>query len=101
MKKKKNKISKKLSYILRHNPESVGLVVDKHGWVDVSALLNVTKISFERLDEVVATCEKKRFEFDFGRKKIRASQGHSIQVDLNYQSQKPPPILYHGTYEKS
>lgn len=98
--KQKTAISKKLTYILRHNPESAGITLDKYGYTDVSLLLNAININFEQLDEVVATCNKKRFEFDLNRKKIRASQGHSVNVDLNYTPQEPPAILYHGTYEK-
>lgn len=32
--------------------------------------------------------------------KIRASQGHSGDVELGYTEQQPPEILYHGTVEK-
>jgi putative RNA 2'-phosphotransferase len=93
------KISKKLSYILRHAPDSVGLILDENGWVSVHDL--ITKfgdpLSIETLKEVVETNDKKRFAFNEGFTKIRASQGHSIEIDLAYQPTKPPEFLFHGT----
>ncbi len=96
------KTSKKLSYILRHHPEEFGLQLDEQGWISVALLLEAlhhsgTPLSFENLKEVVDTNDKKRFAFDDDFKLIRASQGHSIAIDLGYEAQKPPEILYHGT----
>ena len=51
----------------------------------------------ERLEHVVATSEKKRFAFSEDKPRIRASQGHSVEVELQYQPQVPPELLYHGT----
>ena len=97
------KISKYLSYHLRHAPEKLGLTLDVGGWVNVEKLLTQAKknkfpISFNELSEVVATNDKKRFSFDKTRKKIRANQGHSVKVDLQLTPQIPPYLLYHGTY---
>lgn len=94
--------SKFLSYILRHHPESIGLVLDENGWADVETLLqkmnaNNQSISFDGLQELVANNDKKRFTFNEDQSKIRASQGHSIEVDLQMQPIAPPAILYHGT----
>ncbi|MGX7688121.1 RNA 2'-phosphotransferase [Flectobacillus roseus] len=99
-------ISKLLSKILRHQPDLIGIQLDENGWVEVSILLqNMTKlqtsISFEQLKEVVDTNNKKRFSFNDDLSKIRANQGHSIEVDLALQTQIPPNILYHGTVEKN
>lgn len=99
-------ISKKLSYTLRHHPESIGLVLDKEGWANVSELLDGlakdnVKVSMEDLQEVVAQNDKKRFAFSEDFKKIRASQGHSIDIELGYGAKTPPEILYHGTSTKS
>ncbi len=96
------KISKFLSLILRHNPNKIGITLDENGWVKVDILLENLKkanvyLSFDELKELVENNNKKRFAFDGDFKKIRASQGHSLEIDLDYQEQKPPDILFHGT----
>ncbi len=90
-------VSKKLSYILRHHPDSVGLVLDENGWVNVEALLRAVQIDRTVLETVVAENDKKRFAFNDDKTMIRASQGHSIKIDLGYKPSVPPEILYHGT----
>ena len=89
--------SKHLSLVLRHDPASVGLTLDAAGWADVGQLLVAMKLTAPELDEIVATNSKKRFEFNEDRTKIRASQGHSVDVELGYEEQLPPATLYHGT----
>ncbi len=89
--------SKYLSLILRHKPETVGLTLDPHGWIGVSDLLKAMKWSMEDLEHVVADNNKKRFEFSEDKLRIRASQGHSVEVDLAYEEKIPPDVLYHGT----
>jgi putative RNA 2'-phosphotransferase len=95
----RTKISKRLSYILRHAPDSVGLQLDENGWASVHDLMSKfgRPLSIENLNEVVETNEKKRFAFNEDLTKIRASQGHSIEVDLAYQPTTPPEFLFHGT----
>jgi len=100
------KLSKYLSYHLRHHPEKLGLTLDVGGWVSVDELLAAAKksgfsISVWELEEVVAKNDKKRFSFDDTGSKIRANQGHSVTVDLQLQPVKPPEILYHGTGQGS
>lgn len=99
-------ISRFLSLLLRHKPGTVGLVLDENGWADVNELLEKMKphgfhVSKEQLEEVVFTNNKKRFAFNEDHTKIRASQGHSIAVDLKMEPVTPPAFLYHGTGEKS
>jgi putative RNA 2'-phosphotransferase len=94
--------SKRLSYLLRHNPGAAGLTLDAAGWVDVQDLLAAlertgTPLTRAELDRVVADNNKARFALDHTGGKIRASQGHSVPVDLGYQPETPPPVLYHGT----
>ena len=94
--------SKFLSLVLRHQPELIGLVPDEQGWVEVNELLQKMRvkgmaIDFETLEHVVASNDKKRFAFNGDKSRIRASQGHSIQVDLSYRENEPPEVLYHGT----
>lgn len=95
-------ISKFLSLVLRHRPEIIGVELDAQGWADVDVLIrqfnaNGTFIDRELLDHVVDTNSKKRFAFNENRKLIRASQGHSIPVQLGYSAQLPPDVLFHGT----
>lgn len=97
-------ISKFLSLVLRHQPETIGIQLDQNGWTDVNELIekaNYNGIKFDRetLNHIVATNPKKRFAFNESLDKIRASQGHSIEIELGYTSQKPPEILFHGTAE--
>ena len=99
------RISKFLSLLLRHEPERVGLKLDDAGWVRVTELLeavnrNGFSLTLDQLKHVVATNDKKRFAFSEGGQQIRASQGHSIDVDLQYERQTPPEHLYHGTPER-
>ncbi len=91
------KISRKLSKALRHNPTAFGLSMDKHGWVDVNQLLNVFNVERNDLYKIVQENDKKRFVLSEDKCQIRAAQGHSIDVDLQMQSIKPPAILFHGT----
>ena len=102
MKNQITKISKRLSYVLRHQPEAIHLNMDEQGWVNTQQLLenyseHYDLLTEELLQKVVAENDKKRFEFNEDQTKIRASQGHSIQVDLAYEAQEPPEFLFHGT----
>ena len=99
------KISKFLSLVLRHKPETIQIQLDDNGWVSVSELIekmnnNGNEIDLEVLKYVVKTNSKKRFAFNDDKTKIRASQGHSLQIDLKYKSINPPDKLYHGTSER-
>jgi putative RNA 2'-phosphotransferase len=94
------RVSKRLSYVLRHHPESVGLTLDAAGWADVDELLAAVRLTRAELDHVVATNDKRRFTFDDTGTRIRASQGHSRQVELGYRPQRPPDVLFHGTVER-
>ncbi|PZD74328.1 RNA 2'-phosphotransferase [Acaryochloris thomasi RCC1774] len=94
--------SKFLSLVLRHKPETIGLTLDEHGWIEIAALLEAAQrhkrpISREKLDEVVFTNDKQRFAFSPDGLKIRANQGHSVAVDVELQSASPPQFLFHGT----
>jgi len=94
--------SKFLSLILRHEPQQVGITLDEAGWVGVQELLDAVnrhgvKLTLDELKYVVDTNTKKRFAFSEDGQRIRASQGHSVEVDLQYSPQTPPEILYHGT----
>jgi putative RNA 2'-phosphotransferase len=94
------RVSKRLSHVLRHHPDSVGLTLDEHGWVAVDELLAALHLTRAELDEVVAGNDKKRFALDDGGTRIRASQGHSVPVDLGHAPAVPPGELFHGTVER-
>jgi putative RNA 2'-phosphotransferase len=94
--------SRRLSYVLRHRPDSLGLVLDPAGCLDVEDLLAALAasgrpVSREQLEHVVATNDKQRFAFDASRTRLRASQGHSVPVELGYAPAPPPDVLFHGT----
>ena len=96
------KRSRFLSLILRHRPEVVDLTLDENGWVPIDILLDALKnqkhsLTRAELDEIVATNNKKRFAISEDGQRIRARQGHSLDIDLGLQPSTPPPILYHGT----
>jgi putative RNA 2'-phosphotransferase len=98
--------SKFLSLILRHKPETIGLVVDENGWAKVDDLLYKAgkhnfPITIEELHAIIAFNDKQRFVLSADEQFIRASQGHSIPVNLQLQSSIPPAILYHGTAERN
>ncbi|WP_027088924.1 RNA 2'-phosphotransferase [Thomasclavelia saccharogumia] len=100
------KMGKYLSLILRHKPEIIGIELDDHGWAEVSALIEgINKtgryIDKEILDKIVETNNKKRYQYNVNQTKIRANQGHSINVDVELQEKSPPNLLYHGTAKKS
>ena len=100
------RISKYLSLHLRHRPERLGLSLDPGGWVEVDALLAAAArdghpISRAELDQVVAGNDKQRFGFDPSGTRIRANQGHSVEVDLQLEPAEPPALLYHGTGARS
>lgn len=104
--KRKKKISKFLSLVLRHAPEAVGLSLDENGWVKVEDLRKACTahgktFTVAELEEIVATNDKKRFSFDETKTKIRANQGHSLDVEIEFEKKTPPEILYHGTAEKN
>lgn len=100
--KQKTHLSKFISLILRHSPETIGLKLCEEGWVSVDALLagmnkRGEKITLEELQEIVATSEKKRFAFSEDGQSIRANQGHSVEVEITFEKREPPEFLYHGT----
>ncbi|MGO4291348.1 RNA 2'-phosphotransferase [Chitinophaga sp. RAB17] len=98
-------ISKFLSLILRHSPEKIQLTLDAHGWADVATLLKQCqahgqRFTFAELETVVAENDKQRFSFNEDKTRIRANQGHSLEVALDLPLATPPEFLYHGTVPK-
>lgn len=99
------KISKFLSLVLRHKPEKIGLKLDEAGWVKIGELLSAcvrhnVLLNRQQLDHVVVKNDKQRFAISPDGSQIRASQGHSVEIQLGYEAIKPPNVLYHGTAER-
>lgn len=97
-------ISKFMSLVLRHQPEKIDVILDENGWTDVAVLLSRMNakgfsLTMKKLEEIVSSNEKQRFAFNTTKDKIRANQGHSVEVDLGLLPTQPPEILYHGTSE--
>jgi putative RNA 2'-phosphotransferase len=99
-------VSKFLSFVLRHEPQAIGVALDSEGWANVDALVAAAGQHGRVLDralveQVVATSEKKRFALSADGTCIRAVQGHSTQsVDIQFAQKVPPDVLYHGTAER-
>jgi len=98
------RLSRYLSMLLRHKPESIGLKMDAAGWVDVDELIEKVqktgkyKIDRCTLEHIVETDNKSRYRFNDTKTRVKACQGHSIPwvvPELEYKT--PPEFLYHGT----
>ena len=104
---RKVKISRYLSFVLRHHPEKIQISLDQHGWANVAELVEAMKkyrfaeFDMELLEEIVRTDEKQRYAFDKKHEFIRANQGHSIPVDVELEKVIPPDYLWHGTATKA
>jgi putative RNA 2'-phosphotransferase len=99
------RVSKRLSFVLRHRPDSIGLTLGPAGWVAVDDLLaalarNGLRLTRAELETVVAGNDKQRFAFDDSGTRIRANQGHSVPVVLGYRTATPPDLLFHGTVQR-
>lgn len=97
----KIKLSKFLSYILRHKPEKIGIKLQKDGWADVEELIKKSQknivFNMEDLKQVVAENDKQRFSFSEDLRGIRCNQGHTANVKIAFKKIIPPVVLYHGT----
>ncbi|MDZ5461596.1 RNA 2'-phosphotransferase [Azohydromonas lata] len=95
--------SKFLSFVLRHQPEAIGLALDAEGWGSVEDLVagaarQGRQLSRELIEQVIAINDKKRFELSADGLRIRAVQGHSTRsVDRQFEPKQPPDVLFHGT----
>ena len=98
-------VSKFLAKHLRHAPQALGLTLQPGGWAAVDQVLAASHkagfpITYDELLECVETNDKQRFSFDDTGDLIRANQGHSVAVDLQFEERVPPDVLYHGTVER-
>jgi putative RNA 2'-phosphotransferase len=103
MSKQLNDTSKFLSYVLRHEPQAIGITLDSEGWANIAALIEGANRSGKAIDrnliqQAVDTNDKKRFAISNDGSRIRAVQGHSTNsVAIAYPEMIPPEFLYHGT----
>src|SRR5205085_1137884 len=98
--------SKFMSLILRHDPAAAGITLDPAGWADVEALLGGMEqrgypLTRDDLAAIVRDDAKQRYALSSDGRRIRANQGHSIEVELGLERKSPPAVLFHGTGEKS
>ena len=101
----KENLSKFISLILRHKPETIEIKLDSAGYAKVDELISGIQKSGKEIDifileEIVSSDNKQRYSFSEDKTKIRANQGHSIQVDIGLKKKNPPNVLYHGTSKR-
>ena len=89
---------KRLAFLLRHDRN---YPFDEHGWREISDLITHHGYTMDELKVIVETNNKQRYEFSEDMTRIRARQGHSVQVDVELEEKLPPDVLYHGTGEQS
>lgn len=104
--KKLHQLSKYLSFVLRHRPDDIDIKLSTDGWADVEELIAGVNakgkdMTMDDLCLIVAQDQKQRYSFNQDKTRIRANQGHSIDIDLKLEPVKPPEYLYHGTAEKN
>ncbi len=100
------RLSRRLSYVLRHHPEQYGLELQEGGWVAMDALLAALDrrgqgTTQRAIEELVRTSDKQRFALSEDGRRIRANQGHSVPIDLQLEPAVPPETLYHGTVHEA
>ncbi len=90
-----------LSLVLRHRPDVIGLSLDAEGWADIDELIRRAHarrpLTRPLIEAVVENSHKQRFAISADGQRIRACQGHSVDVDLGFVPVTPPARLYHGT----
>lgn len=99
-------VSKYLSYLLRHNPGSIGLSLDREGWAEIALLVELARCDERELtpaliEQAARENDKQRFEISADGKFVRARQGHSVSVDLGLVPAVPPAVLFHGTVARN
>lgn len=98
----RERVSKFLSYLLRHEPHTIGLELDAAGWARIDDLVRLTAgtttpLTVEAILDAVRTNDKRRFGLSDDGSRVRANQGHSVDVDLGLPAIEPPFVLFHGT----
>lgn len=95
------RLSKRLSFVLRHHPDKIGIRLDHYGRVDLQTLIEKfnrhygTPISEKIIREIMKDSDKQRYAIEGNT--IRALYGHSVPVEPLTPPTEPPEKLYHGT----
>jgi putative RNA 2'-phosphotransferase len=99
------KISRYMSFVLRHEPSALGISLNKEGWVELTEFVSKLRGKFPDVDiamvqEIVRTDNKRRYSIK--NDMIRANQGHSVDVcAIDLTPLTPPAHLYHGTTQSA
>jgi putative RNA 2'-phosphotransferase len=96
-------ISKKMSLMLRHEPEKFGLDLDAHGFALLADVVRALRGPTEaEVRQVVRESDKQRYEIseESSAPMIRARYGHSAQT-IAYEPSEPPEVLFHGTSRRA
>ncbi|MGC8585540.1 MAG: RNA 2'-phosphotransferase [Thermoplasmata archaeon] len=98
-------LSRILTGILRHFPENFNVKLDQHGWANINDIAEGIrgknkKFRFLKpyhVEAFILTDTKGRFQYDKSAGKVRATYGHSINVDLSdLPSENIPRKLYYA-----
>lgn len=99
-------LGKEITYALRYAPWEYELEMDDKGFVDIQQLLlaineeNKYSKIIDKFDiiKVMEVSNKKHLEIIGER--IRAMYGHSFPMQIKYEEETPPAMLYHGTAKR-
>lgn len=102
--KEMTRISKFMALVLRHKPETIGLTLNKEGWVSVYEFITAMNthgyhLNMVSLKQIIEADSKGRYSLDEKEHNIRANQGHSTEVELTFKEVSPPKELFHGTHK--
>ena len=98
-----NTLGRTMAGVLRHFPERYSLEIDKNGWVDLRDFITGLQSRNRRLRflkphhviGLIETDPKGRYQFQDG--KIRATYGHTFDVDLDLPTENIPDVLFYPT----
>ena len=91
------RLSRFLTFLLRHKPKDYPLAMDREGFAPWSEVVDMVQerfydVSEEQIRSLIDGAEKKRFEIRGD--KVRATYGHSFPIDLGAAATEPPAELY-------
>jgi len=93
------RLSRFLTFLLRHKPRDYPLAFDREGFAPWQEVVDMVQERFydvteEQIRSLIDGAEKKRFELRGDQ--VRATYGHSFPVDLGATEAEPPAELYFG-----